>query len=125
MVVPSELTDVASRAQIYNWSPLPQGACSALLDAEALGIAPAELSARFSTKRSPPPRWTAGAATLRRATCVRCFGNQPVDRLRTLGDRVRRSDERLVASGRPRSPARPRPRPTSSVQGAARSNGLP
>jgi hypothetical protein len=49
MVMPSEPTDVASRAQIYNWSSLPHGACSALLDAEALGIAPVELSARFST----------------------------------------------------------------------------
>jgi aspartate/methionine/tyrosine aminotransferase len=133
MAMPEELTDPASRAQIYNglvasgfaqigtkvaldlgdddvaaataeWQlrrdetlrqleglPVvpPHGAWSALLDAEALGIAPAELSTRLLEQKvaaTPMGGWGGDVAT-RHLRFV--FSNESVDRLRALGDRVR------------------------------------
>jgi aspartate/methionine/tyrosine aminotransferase len=131
--MPEELTDPASRAQIYNglvasgfaqigakaaldlgdddvaaataeWQlrrdetlrqleglPVvpPHGAWSALLDAGALGIAPAELSIRLLEHKvaaTPMGGWGGDVAS-RHLRFV--FSNEPVDRLRALGDRVR------------------------------------
>jgi aspartate/methionine/tyrosine aminotransferase len=133
MVMPPELTDLASRAQIYNglvasgfaqvgtrvalnlgdddvaaatgeWElrrdetlrqleglPVvpPHGAWSALLDTESLGLAPAELSARLLDHKvaaTPMTGW-GGDVAARHLRFV--FSNEPVDRLRLLGDRVR------------------------------------
>jgi aspartate/methionine/tyrosine aminotransferase len=133
MVMPSELVDLASRAQIYNglvasgfaqigarvalslgeddvaaateqWQlrrdetlrqleglPVvpPHGAWSALLDTQALGIAPAELSARLLEHKvaaTPMGGW-GGDVAARHLRFV--FSNEPVDRLGVLGDRVR------------------------------------
>jgi aspartate/methionine/tyrosine aminotransferase len=133
IIMPAELTDPASRAQIYNglvasgfaqigtkaaldlgdddvaaataeWQlrrdetlrqleglPVvpPHGAWSALLDAEALGIAPADLSARLlehMVAATPMDGW-GGDVAARHLRFV--FSNEPVDRLRALGARVR------------------------------------
>jgi aspartate/methionine/tyrosine aminotransferase len=133
MVMPPELTDLASRAQIYNglvasgfaqvgtkvaldlgdddvatatgeWQlrrdetlrqleglPVvpPHGAWSALLDSEAIGIAPAELSARLLDHKvaaTPMTGW-GGDVAARHLRFV--FSNEPVDRLQLLGERVR------------------------------------
>jgi aspartate/methionine/tyrosine aminotransferase len=133
MVMPRELTDLASRAQIYNglvasgfaqvgtkvaldlgdddvatatgeWQlrrdetvrqleglPVvrPHGAWSALLDTEAIGIAPAELSSRLLDHKvaaTPMTGW-GGDVAARHLRFV--FSNEPVDRLRLLGERVR------------------------------------
>jgi N-succinyldiaminopimelate aminotransferase len=133
MVTPPELTDLASRAQIYNglvasgfaqvgtkvaldlgddevargtreWQrrrdetlrqleglPVvpPHGGWSALLDTQAIGIAPAELSARLLDHKvaaTPMTGW-GGDVAARYLRFV--FSNEPVDRLRLLGDRVR------------------------------------
>ena len=133
MVTPPELSDLASRAQIYNglvasgfaqvgtkvaldlgddevaratreWQrrrdetlrqleglPVvsPHGGWSALLDTEAIGIAPAELSARLLDHKvaaTPMTGW-GGDVAARYLRFV--FSNEPVDRLRLLGDRVR------------------------------------
>ena len=133
MIMPSELTDPASRAQIYNglvasgfaqigtrvalelgdedvrtatdeWQhrrdetlrqldglPVipPHGAWSALLDTEALAVTPAELSARLLDQKvaaTPMEGW-GGEIAARHLRFV--FSNEPVERLRTLGERVR------------------------------------
>jgi aspartate/methionine/tyrosine aminotransferase len=133
MVTPPELTDLASRVQIYNglvasgfaqvgtkvaldlgddevargtreWQrrrdetlrqleglPIvpPHGGWSALLDTQAIGIAPAELSARLLDHKvaaTPMTGW-GGDVAARYLRFV--FSNEPVDRLRLLGDRVR------------------------------------
>jgi aspartate/methionine/tyrosine aminotransferase len=133
MAMPEELTDPASRAQIYNglvasgfaqigtkvalevgdddvaaataeWQlrrgetlrqleglPVvpPHGAWSVLLDAEALGTTPAQLSARLLEHKvaaTPMDGW-GGDVAARHLRFV--FSNEPVDRLRALGDRVR------------------------------------
>ena len=133
MVMPGELTDPASRTQIYNglvasgfaqigtkvalelgdddvtaataeWQlrrdetlrqleglPVvpPHGAWSALLDTNELGVTPAELSARLLEHKvaaTPMDGW-GGEVAARHLRFV--FSNEPVDRLRALGDRVR------------------------------------
>jgi N-succinyldiaminopimelate aminotransferase len=133
IVMPSRLTDFASRAQIYNglvasgfaqigvrvalsegdhdvaaataeWQlrrdetlrqldglPVvpPHGAWSALLDAQALGLAPAELSARLLEHKvaaTPMDGW-GGEIAARYLRFV--FSKEPVDRLGALGGRVR------------------------------------
>jgi aspartate/methionine/tyrosine aminotransferase len=133
IVMPAELTDPASRAQVYNglvasgfaqigtkaaldlgdddvavataeWQLRrdetlrqlegltvvpPHGAWSALLDAEALGIAAADLSAlllEHGVAATPMDGW-GGDVAARHLRFV--FSNEPVDRLRALGDRVR------------------------------------
>jgi aspartate/methionine/tyrosine aminotransferase len=133
VVMPRELTDLVSRAQIYNglvasgfaqvgtrvaleigdedvarataeWErrrdetirqldglPVvsPHGAWAALLDSEALGIAPAELSARLlghGVAATPMDGWGAAVAA-RQLRFV--FSNEPVERLALLGERVR------------------------------------
>ena len=133
MVMPGELTDPASRTQIYNglvasgfaqigtkvalelgdddvtaataeWQlrrdetlrqleglPVvpPDGAWSALLDTQELGVTPAELSARLLEQKvaaTPMDGW-GGEVAARHLRFV--FSNEPVDRLRALGDRVR------------------------------------
>jgi aspartate/methionine/tyrosine aminotransferase len=133
IVMPAELADPASRAQIYNglvasgfaqigtkaalevgdgdvaaatseWQlrrdetlrqleglPVarPHGAWSALLDTDPLGVAPADLSARLlhhKVAATPMGGW-GGEVAARHLRFV--FSNEPVDRLRTLGDRVR------------------------------------
>ncbi|HEX3316400.1 MAG TPA: pyridoxal phosphate-dependent aminotransferase [Solirubrobacteraceae bacterium] len=67
----------------------PHGAWSALLDAAALGIAPAELSARLLEHKvaaTPMDGW-GGDVAARYLRLV--FSNEPVDRLGLLGQRVR------------------------------------
>jgi aspartate/methionine/tyrosine aminotransferase len=133
MVMPAELTDPASRTQIYNglvasgfaqigtkvalelrdedvrsatgeWQlrrdetlrqlegfPVvpPHGAWSALLDTEALGVTPAELSARLLDQKvaaTPMDGW-GGEIARRHLRFV--FSNESVERLRALGERVR------------------------------------
>jgi aspartate/methionine/tyrosine aminotransferase len=133
VVMPRELTDLVSRAQIYNglvasgfaqigtrvaleagdddvagataeWErrrdetvrqldglPVvsPHGAWAALLDSEALGVAPAELSARLlehGVAATPMDGW-GGAVAARQLRFV--FSNEPVERLALLGERVR------------------------------------
>jgi aspartate/methionine/tyrosine aminotransferase len=133
VVMPQELTDLVSRAQIYNglvasgfaqigtrvalevgdedvavavteWQrrrdellrqldglPVvpPHGAWAALLDAEALGVTPAELSARLLEHRvaaTPMGGW-GGEVAARYLRFV--FSNEPVERLALLGERVR------------------------------------
>jgi aspartate/methionine/tyrosine aminotransferase len=133
VVMPSPLTDLVSRAQIYNglvasgfaqigtrvalevgdddvaaatveWErrrdetlrqldglPVvpPHGAWAALLDTEALGVAPAELSARLLEHKvaaTPMDGW-GGPVAARHLRFV--FSNEPVERLALLGERVR------------------------------------
>jgi aspartate/methionine/tyrosine aminotransferase len=133
VVMPSPLTDLVSRAQIYNglvasgfaqigtrvalevgdddvaaatveWErrrdetlrqldglPVvpPHGAWAALLDTEALGVAPAELSARLLEHKvaaTPMGGW-GGPVAARHLRFV--FSNEPVERLALLGERVR------------------------------------
>jgi len=133
VVMPSRLTDLVSRAQIYNglvasgfaqigtkvalevgdddvaaataeWErrrdetlrqldalPVvpPQGAWAALLDTAALGVAPAELSARLLEHKvaaTPMDGW-GGPVAARHLRFV--FSNEPVARLAVLGERVR------------------------------------
>lgn len=67
----------------------PHGAWSALLDTQALGIAPAALSARLLEHKvavTPMAGW-GGDVAARHLRFV--FSNEPVGRLRVLGDRVR------------------------------------
>jgi aspartate/methionine/tyrosine aminotransferase len=67
----------------------PHGAWSALLDTQALGIAPAALSARLLDHKvaaTPMAGW-GGDVAARHLRFV--FSNEPVGRLRVLGDRVR------------------------------------
>ena len=69
----------------------PDGAWSMLLDCEPLGIAPAELSRRLIRERvaaTPMTGW-GGSVADRHIRFV--FSNEPVERLRQLGDRVRRA----------------------------------
>jgi aspartate/methionine/tyrosine aminotransferase len=134
VVVPSvELTDLVSRAQIYNglvasgfaqigakaalevgdedvaqataeWErrrdemmrqleglPVvpPHGAWSALVDTQALGMEPAELSARLLEQKvaaTPMTGW-GGEVAARQLRFV--FSNEPVERLALLGERLR------------------------------------
>lgn len=133
VVMPSELTDLVSRAQIYNglvasgfaqigtraalevgdedvaaatteWQrrrdetlrqldglPVvpPHGAWAALLDTEALGLRPNELSARLLEHKvaaTPMVGW-GGEVAGRHLRFV--FSNEPVARLALLGERVR------------------------------------
>ncbi|HEX2415973.1 MAG TPA: pyridoxal phosphate-dependent aminotransferase [Thermoleophilaceae bacterium] len=133
VVMPAELTDLVSRAQIYNglvasgfaqigtrvaldagdddvalataeWErrrdevvrqldglPLvsPHGAWAALLDAQKLGIDPAELSVRLLEHKvaaTPMGGW-GGVVAARHLRFV--FSNEPVERLALLGERVR------------------------------------
>jgi aspartate/methionine/tyrosine aminotransferase len=133
VVVPSELTDLVSRGQIYNglvasgfaqigtraalevggedvaaatteWQrrrgetlrqldglPVvpPHGAWAALLDSEALGLRPNELSARLLEHKvaaTPMEGW-GGEVAGRHLRFV--FSNEPVARLALLGERVR------------------------------------
>jgi aspartate/methionine/tyrosine aminotransferase len=133
VVMPSPLTDLVSRAQIYNglvasgfaqigtrvalevgdddvaaataeWErrrdetlrqlyglPVvsPHGAWAALLDTEALGVTPAELSARLLEHKvaaTPMDGW-GGPVAARHLRFV--FSNEPVERLALLGERVR------------------------------------
>jgi aspartate/methionine/tyrosine aminotransferase len=133
LVMPPELTDLASRTQIYNglvasgfaqigtkvalelgeddvtpataeWQlrrdetlrqleglPVvpPHGGWSMLLDTEELGVTPAELSARLLDHKvaaTPMDGW-GGEIAARHLRFV--FSNEPVDRLRALGDRAR------------------------------------
>jgi aspartate/methionine/tyrosine aminotransferase len=133
VVMPRELTDLVSRAQIYNglvasgfaqigtrvalevgdddvarataeWErrrdetvrqleglPVvsPHGAWAALLDSEALGVAPAELSARLleqGVAATPMDGW-GGPVAARQLRFV--FSNEPVARLALLGERIR------------------------------------
>jgi aspartate/methionine/tyrosine aminotransferase len=68
---------------------VPHGAWSALLDTQALGIAPAELSARLLEHKvaaTPMAGWGGDVAS-RHLRFV--FSNEPVERLGSLGDRVR------------------------------------
>ena len=132
VVMPSELTDLVSRAQIYNglvasgfaqigtraelevgdedvaaataeWQrrrdetlrqldglPVvpPHGAWAALLDSEALGLRPSELSARLLEHKvaaTPMDGW-GGEVAGRHLRFV--FSNEPVARLALLGERV-------------------------------------
>jgi aspartate/methionine/tyrosine aminotransferase len=135
VVMPSEVTDLVSRAQIYNglvasgfaqvgtrtalevgdddvasateeWQrrrdetlrrldglPVvpPHGAWAALLDAEALGLGPGELSARLLEHKvaaTPMDGW--GGEIAARTRHLRfVFSNEPVERLALLGERVR------------------------------------
>ena len=67
----------------------PHGAWSALLDTTELGVTPAELSARLLDHKvaaTPMDGW-GGEVAARHLRFV--FSNEPVDRLRALGDRVR------------------------------------
>jgi aspartate/methionine/tyrosine aminotransferase len=133
VVMPAELGDLVSRAQIYNglvasgfaqigtrvalecgdddvatacaeWQrrrdevvrqldglPVisPHGAWAALLDCEALGLTPAELSRRLLEHRvaaTPMDGW-GGEVAARQLRFV--FSNEPVERLAALGERVR------------------------------------
>ena len=133
VVMPSVLSDLVSRAQIYNglvasgfaqigtrvaleagdddvaaataeWErrrnetmrqldglPVvsPHGAWAALLDAQRLGIDPAELSARLLENKvaaTPMGGW-GGAVAARHLRLV--FSNEPVERIALLGERVR------------------------------------
>jgi aspartate/methionine/tyrosine aminotransferase len=133
VVMPSAVTDLVSRAQIYNglvasgfaqigtrvalevgdddvaaavaeWErrrdetlrqldglPVvpPHGAWAALLDTAALGVAPAELSARLLEHKvaaTPMDGW-GGPVAARHLRFV--FSNEPVERLAVLGERVR------------------------------------
>jgi aspartate/methionine/tyrosine aminotransferase len=133
LVMPPELTDLASRTQIYNglvasgfaqigtkvalelgeddvtpataeWQlrrdetlrqleglPVvpPHGGWSMLLDTDGLGVTPAELSARLLDHKvaaTPMDGW-GGEIAARHLRFV--FSNEPVDRLRALGDRAR------------------------------------
>jgi aspartate/methionine/tyrosine aminotransferase len=133
LVMPPELTDLASRTQIYNglvasgfaqigtkvalelgeddvtpataeWQlrrdetlrqleglPVvpPHGGWSMLLDTDELGVTPAELSARLLDHKvaaTPMDGW-GGEIAARHLRFV--FSNEPVDRLRALGDRAR------------------------------------
>jgi aspartate/methionine/tyrosine aminotransferase len=133
VVMPSELTDLVSRAQIYNglvasgfaqigtraalevgdedvaaatteWQrrrdetlrqldglPVvpPHGGWAALLDSEALGLGPNELSARLLEHKvaaTPMDGW-GGEVAGRHLRFV--FSNEPVARLALLGERVR------------------------------------
>ena len=133
VVMPAELSDFASRVQIYNglvasgfaqigvrvalalgdgdvaaataeWQrrrdetlrqldglPVvaPHGAWSALLDTAALGVSPADLSARLLDRKvaaTPMTGW-GGDVAARHLRFV--FSNEPVERLRALGPRVR------------------------------------
>jgi aspartate/methionine/tyrosine aminotransferase len=133
VVMPAELTDLVSRAQIYNglvasgfaqigaraalevgdadvaaatceWQrrrdetlrqldglPVvpPHGAWATLLDAAALGITPAELSARaleHKVAATPMHGW-GGDVAARYLRLV--FSNEPVERLALLGERIR------------------------------------
>ena len=68
---------------------VPHGAWSALLDAQALGLSPGELSARLLEHKvaaTPMGGW-GGEVAARYLRFV--FSNEPVDRLAALGDRVR------------------------------------
>jgi aspartate/methionine/tyrosine aminotransferase len=67
----------------------PHGAWSALLDTEALGVTPAELSARLLDQKvaaTPMDGW-GGEIAARHLRFV--FSNESVERLRALGERVR------------------------------------
>jgi aspartate/methionine/tyrosine aminotransferase len=133
VVMPTELGDLLSRAQIYNglvasgfaqigtrvaleqgdddvaaacaeWQrrrdemlrqldglPVvsPHGAWAALLDCDALGVDPAELSRRLLEQRvaaTPMSGW-GGEVAARRLRFV--FSNEPVERLALLGERTR------------------------------------
>ena len=133
VVMPAELTDLVSRAQIYNglvasgfaqigtrvaleagdddvalataeWErrrdetvrqldglPVvsPHGAWAVLLDAQALGVDPAELSRRLLEHKvaaTPMGGW-GGEVAARHLRLV--FSNEPVERLALLGERVR------------------------------------
>ena len=133
VVMPTELGDLLTRAQIYNglvasgfaqigtrvaleqgdddvaaacaeWQrrrdemlrqldglPVvsPHGAWAALLDCEALGVDPAELSRRLLEQRvaaTPMSGW-GGEVAARRLRFV--FSNEPVERLALLGERMR------------------------------------
>jgi aspartate/methionine/tyrosine aminotransferase len=132
VVMPGELGDLLSRAQIYNglvasgfaqigtrvaleqgdddvaaacdeWQrrrdetlrqldglPVvpPQGAWAALLDCDALGIEPAELSRRLLEQRvaATPMNGWGGEVAARQLRFV--FSNEPVERLAALGERV-------------------------------------
>src|ERR687895_439190 len=133
VVMPAELADLVSRAQIYNglvasgfaqigtkaalelgdedvalataeWQrrrdetlrqlhglPVvaPHGAWAALLDTEALGLPPGELSARLLEHRvaaTPMDGW-GGEIARRHLRFV--FSNEPLERLALLGERVR------------------------------------
>ena len=135
VVMPSVLSDLVSRAQIYNglvasgfaqigtrvaleagdddvaaataeWErrrnetmrqldglPVvsPHGAWAALLDAQKLGLDPAELSARLLDNKvaaTPMGGW-GGAVAARHLRFV--FSNEPVERIALLGERVRAS----------------------------------
>jgi N-succinyldiaminopimelate aminotransferase len=67
----------------------PHGAWSALLDARELGMQPAELSARLLEERvaATPMNGWGGDVAGRYLRVV--FSNEPIGRLRLLGDRVR------------------------------------
>jgi len=133
VIVPAELTELVSRAQIYNglvasgfaqigtaaalevgdedvaaatkeWErrrdetlrqldglPVvrPHGAWAALLDAEALGVTPAELSARLLEQRVAATQMTGWGDAVAARHLRFVFSNEPVDRLSLLGERVR------------------------------------
>jgi aspartate/methionine/tyrosine aminotransferase len=72
----------------------PDGAWSMLMDTEALGVSPADLSRRLITEQvaaTPMTGW-GGRVADRHIRFV--FSNEPVERLVGLGDRVRRALER-------------------------------
>jgi aspartate/methionine/tyrosine aminotransferase len=67
------------------------GGWSLVMDAQALGVDPADLSARLIEQKvaATPMHGWGGEIADRHIRFV--FSNEPVDRIRLLGDRVRRA----------------------------------